>query len=86
MQGYGGTAVANRLRKTLLRIVNQSLTQYKAVVVSSRPVHAFGSQQGIPSSSKTKVMCDATIFASGVNELASITYHVSSAESLPDAT
>ncbi len=46
LQGYGGDAVANRLRKTLVRIVNQSLTQYKAGVIASRPAHASGSQQG----------------------------------------
>ncbi|KAL0023872.1 hypothetical protein WJX79_002364 [Trebouxia sp. C0005] len=49
-QGYGGDAVANRLRKTLVRIVNQSLTQYKAGVIASRPAHASASQQGSSSS------------------------------------
>ncbi len=46
LQGCGGDAVANRLRKTLVRIVNQSLTQYKAGIIASRPAHAPGSQQG----------------------------------------
>ena len=46
LQGYGGDAVANRLRKTLLRIVNQSLTLYKAGVIASRPAHTPGSQHG----------------------------------------
>lgn len=40
--------MANRLRKTLVRIVNQSLTQYKAGIIASRPAHAPGSQQGTP--------------------------------------
>ncbi|KAL3152495.1 hypothetical protein ABBQ32_001530 [Trebouxia sp. C0010 RCD-2024] len=45
-QGYTGNALANRLRKTLMRIVNQSLVQYKAAVVATRLPHAPGSQQG----------------------------------------
>ena len=48
LQGCGGDAVANRLRKTLVRIVNQSLTPYKAGIIASRPPHPPGSQQGTP--------------------------------------
>ncbi len=40
--------MANRLRKTLVRIVNQSLTPYKAGIIASRPPHPPGSQQGTP--------------------------------------
>eukprot|EP00891_Asterochloris_glomerata_P005698 jgi/Astpho2/5698/fgenesh1_pg.00079_%23_105_t len=41
-QGYGGDAVSNRLRSTLLRIVNKSLQRYRALFVGSRPpTHAW---------------------------------------------
>ena len=42
LQGYGGDAVSNRLRSTLLRIVNKSLQRYRALFVGSRPpTHAW---------------------------------------------
>lgn len=65
-QGYGGNAVANRLRKTLTRIVNQSLVQYKAAVVSSRAAQASGSQQGAstpcPKSASLKFLQPCMLF------------------------
>ena len=39
LQGYGGDAVALRLRKTLVRIANQSLVQFKPAIIASRPAH-----------------------------------------------
>ena len=39
--------MALRLRKTLVRIVNQSLAQYKAGIIASRPAHAPGGWPGL---------------------------------------
>lgn len=43
LQGVAEDAVANRLRKTLIGMMNQSLSQYKSAIIASRA----SAQQGM---------------------------------------